>query len=100
MDIDGLSRRTLCEIVRLERTRNHLYPGDVGKAVRLWREFVRLPEGRQRHDAAYGNAHGDCCGDPMKGRALLDGVLLALSPRGARELREVIDALDARAHFP
>ncbi|WP_229323614.1 hypothetical protein [Streptomyces sp. UNOC14_S4] len=99
-NIDGLSRRTLSEIVRLERTRNYLHPGDVGRALRLWREFVRLPERRQWHEYEYGNTHWDCCGDPLKSRALLDSVLLALSPSGARELRGVIGELDALACFP
>ncbi|MGW1073505.1 hypothetical protein [Streptomyces sp. NPDC002537] len=98
--IDGLSPQALSEIVRLERTRNYLQPGDVGRAVRRWEEFVRLPEQRQWHEFEWDDTHWYCCGDPLEGRVLLDGVLRAMSRRGARELGRVVGALDAFCALP
>ncbi|MER5603867.1 hypothetical protein [Streptomyces sp. NPDC002265] len=98
--IDGLSRRTLSEIDCLERTRNYLQPGDTGRAVRLWKEYVHRSERQLWHDAEWGYPHGDCCGDPLDARALLDVVVRALSVRGARELRAVIARHDAVWNTP
>ncbi|MFE6665107.1 hypothetical protein ACFVFH_16305 [Streptomyces sp. NPDC057697] len=93
--IDRLSPRTLSELVRLERTRNHLQPGDIGAALRLWKEYVRRPERELWHDDEFGDVHWYCCGNPLEGRALLDGVMQAMSQRGARELRRIVEELDA-----
>ncbi|GLP65105.1 hypothetical protein TUSST3_17250 [Streptomyces sp. TUS-ST3] len=93
--IDGLSARALSEIVRLERTRNYLGPGDVGTALRLWREYVHLPERRLWLDFEQGDTHWDCCGDPFEARALLDAAMRAMSPGNARELRRKVSRLDA-----
>ncbi|WP_190232874.1 hypothetical protein [Streptomyces avicenniae] len=94
--IDGLSTGALSEIVRLERTRGYLGPGDVAAAVRLWKDHVRLSRGRSVHAYEWGGAHWYCCGDPLEARALLDTVSAAMSPRSARELRAVVSRLDAR----
>ncbi|MEU5159610.1 hypothetical protein AB0G74_08365 [Streptomyces sp. NPDC020875] len=93
--IDRLSSRALAEIHRLERTRNYLQPGDVSAALRRWKEYVHKPARELWHDDEFGNVCWYCCGDPFDGRALLDGVVRAMSPRGARELREIVEGLDA-----
>lgn len=93
--IDRLSPRALSEIVRLERTRNYLQPGDTSAALRLWRDYVHRPERELWHDDEFGNVHWYCCGNPVESRALIDGVIRAMSPRGARELRKIIEELDA-----
>ncbi|MDX3588822.1 MULTISPECIES: hypothetical protein [Streptomyces] len=93
--VDRLSPRALSEIVRLERTRNYLQPGDISEALHLWKEYVHLPERQLWHDYEYGNVHWYCCGNPLERRALLDGVIQALSPKAARELRRIINRLDA-----
>ncbi|MBY8877846.1 hypothetical protein K7862_09415 [Streptomyces sp. PLK6-54] len=92
--IDGLSYRTRYEVHRLESTRNYLNAGDVGLAVHLWKVHMCRPERQLWEAAEADDPHGYCCGDPYAGRALLDAVVRALSRRGARELREVIDWLD------
>ncbi|WP_218108773.1 hypothetical protein [Streptomyces sp. LUP30] len=93
--IDGLSSRALWEIRRFERTRNYLSPGDVGAAVRLWKDYVHRPERELWHDYEWGDVHGDCCGDALEARALLDTVTQALTPRSARELRTLVARSDA-----
>ncbi|MGW2747340.1 hypothetical protein ACWC5O_34985 [Streptomyces sp. NPDC001450] len=93
--IDGLSPRALSEIDRLERSRNYLQPGDVGAAVRLWKDYVHRPEKELWRDYEWSNVHWYCCGDPLEARALLDTVVQALSPRSARQLRQVISRSDA-----
>ncbi|WP_328694661.1 hypothetical protein [Streptomyces sp. NBC_00342] len=93
--IDGLSSRALSEIIELERTRNYLLPGDVSTAVALWKDYVHQPERALWHDYEWGNVHRYCCGDPLEARVLLDTVMQALSPRGARELRKVVNRSDA-----
>lgn len=98
--VDHLSSRALSEIVRLERTRNYLQPGDVSAALRLWKEYVHRPARELWHDDEFGNVHWYCCGNPFEGRALLDGVIRAMSPRGARELRKIIGPLDAFMERP
>ncbi|MPY34119.1 hypothetical protein FNH09_23575 [Streptomyces adustus] len=98
--MDGLSRRALSEIACLERARNYVNPGDVGTAVRLWREYVHLPERRLWHDFEWDDTHWDCCGNPLEARALLDVVLQALSARSARELRAVVGRYDAVWNTP
>ncbi|MFG2627544.1 hypothetical protein [Streptomyces sp. NPDC048473] len=93
--IDGLSSRALSEIFRLERTRNYLQPGDVSAAVRLWKDCVHRPERELWHDYEWGNVHWYCCGNPLEARALLGTVMQAMSPRSARELRQIISRFDA-----
>ncbi|MBT1098132.1 hypothetical protein KJZ88_42310 [Streptomyces sp. Tu102] len=93
--IDGLSSRALAEIFRLERTRNYLQPGDVTRAVRLWKDYVQRPERQLWQDYEWGNVHWYCCGNPLEARALLDAVMQAISPRNARELRKVVGRMDA-----
>ncbi|MEU4090618.1 hypothetical protein [Streptomyces aureus] len=93
--IDGLPSSALSEIVRLERTRGYLKPGDVSAAVRLWRDYVRNPERRLWQDYEYGNVHWYCCGDPFEARALLEAVMLAMTPRNARRLRQLVGRSDA-----
>ncbi|MFJ1756369.1 hypothetical protein [Kitasatospora sp. NPDC088134] len=94
--VAGLSAGAHCEILRLERARNHLSPGDVARAVHRWKSHVALPSRELWHSDAWGDVHWYCCGNPLEARALLDAVQSALSPRGARELRRVVDRIDAR----
>ncbi|MFE5722723.1 hypothetical protein [Streptomyces erythrochromogenes] len=85
----------MSEIFRLERARNHLRPGDVSAAVRLWKDYVHRPERLLWQDYESGDVHWHCCGDPFEARALLDTVMRALSPRSARRLRAVVGRFDA-----
>jgi len=98
--IDGLSSCALSEIIRLERTRNYLQPGDVSAAARLWKNYVHQPERDLWHDYEWGNVHWYCCGNPLEARALLDTVMQAISPRSARELRKIISRFDAIWNLP
>lgn len=92
----GLSRRTLCEIVRIEETRNYLWPGDVGQSLRRWRSFVYEPDHRLWDPRYPGCTEWLCCGDPFRARENLEGAMLALPRRAARELRVLVSALDER----
>ncbi|MFF7129788.1 hypothetical protein [Streptomyces sp. NPDC008240] len=94
-DIDGLSSRALAEILRLERSRNYLQPGDVSAAVRLWKDYVHRPQRQLWREYEWGSVHWYCCGDPFEARALLDTVLQAMSPGNARELRRIVSRFDA-----
>ncbi|MFF3611581.1 hypothetical protein [Streptomyces sp. NPDC002580] len=85
----------MSEIFRLEADRSYLCPGDVGTALRLWKNHVRRPERLLWQDHEGGDLYGECCGDPHEARILLDTVTAALSPRGARELRGVVGRWDA-----
>lgn len=86
----------LFEIRRLERTRNYLRPGDVGAALRLWRDYVHRPERELWRDYECGNPYWYCCEpNPLEARALLDTVIRATSPRNARELRRIVGRFDA-----
>ncbi|MFF3171024.1 hypothetical protein ACFVQ0_00285 [Streptomyces sp. NPDC057900] len=98
--IDGLSSRALSEINELERTRNYLRPGNVSAALALWKDYAHRPERALWHAYEWGDAHFDCCGDPFEGRALLDTVMRALSPRSARELRKLVSRWDAGWDIP
>ena len=98
--IDGLSSRARSEIIRLERTRDHLQPGDVSAAVGLWKNYVHQPERALWQDDEWGNVHWYCCGDPLEARALLDTVMQAVSPRSARELRRIVSRSDAVWNLP
>lgn len=93
--IDGVSSRTQSEILRLERTRNYLRPGDVSAALRLWKDYVHRPERRLWDDYEWGDVHWYCCGNPLEARALLDTVMQAMPARNARELRVVVSRFDA-----
>ncbi len=93
--IDGLSSRTLSEIHDLEHTRSYLRPGEVGAAVRRWKDYVHRPRRELWSDYEVGNVHWYCCGNPLEARALLDIVMQAISPRSARELRKIISRSDA-----
>ncbi|MFD9332567.1 hypothetical protein [Streptomyces sp. NPDC060065] len=90
-----MSSRALSEISHLERTRNYLQPGDVSTAVRLWKDYVHRPQRQLWQDHEWGNAYWDCCGNPLEARALLDTALRAMTPRSARELRQIISRFDA-----
>ncbi|MFC1435489.1 hypothetical protein ACEZDB_33100 [Streptacidiphilus sp. N1-3] len=98
--IDGVSARTLSEIARLERTRNYLHPGAVADAIRLWKSYAHRPARELWHDYEWGNVHWYCCGDPLEGRLLLDTVMQAMSPQGARELRRIVSRIDAVWNLP
>lgn len=93
--IDGLPAGAQFAILRLERTRGYLRPGEVSEAVRLWRDHMRRPARQLWHDEEWGNPDWDCCGAPFDARALLDTVLQALPPHPARALRAVITHLDS-----
>ncbi|MFD9003235.1 hypothetical protein ACFV0T_20030 [Streptomyces sp. NPDC059582] len=98
--IDGLSSRAQSEINDLERARTYLNPGDVRTALRLWKDYVRLPERQLWDDYDQHNLDWDCCGDPLEARVLLDTVTRAISPRSARELRRIISRSDAVRNRP
>ncbi|MET7732059.1 hypothetical protein ABZT02_11915 [Streptomyces sp. NPDC005402] len=90
-----MSARALSEIAHLERTRNYLLSGDVSAAMRLWKDYVHRPQRQLWHDDEWGDAYDDCCGNPLEARALLDTTMQALSPRSARELRQIVRRFDA-----
>ncbi|MFC9819992.1 hypothetical protein ACFWG6_00475 [Streptomyces erythrochromogenes] len=90
-----MSSAAASEIFRLEQTRNHLRPGDVSAAVRLWKDYVHRPGRLLWQDYERSDVHWHCCGDPFEARALLDTVMRALSPRSARRLRAVVGRFDA-----
>ena len=92
---DGLSRRAQYDIHHLERTRNYLHPGDVGLAVHRWKAYLHRPERLVWRDDEWDGTHWYCCGDPFAARALLDAVVRALPRRSGRELRAVVERLDA-----
>ncbi|MFJ1567860.1 hypothetical protein ACIOG8_27200 [Streptomyces erythrochromogenes] len=85
----------MSEIFRLEQAWNHLRPGAMSAAVRLWKGYVHRPGRLLWQDYEWGDVHWHCCGDPFEARALLDTVMRALSPRSARRLRAVVDRFDA-----
>ncbi|WP_235619283.1 hypothetical protein [Embleya scabrispora] len=69
--------------------------------MRLWRDHVHRSERQLWHDYEWANVHWYCCGNPWEARALLDAVMHAMSPRGARELRRIIiNRLDADYRLP
>ncbi|MCK1813864.1 hypothetical protein MTQ13_06170 [Streptomyces sp. XM4011] len=95
--IPGLSGAALAEIRRVERRDTRLWPGSAGWAWERWRDFVRHPARRQWDLYESGVCtEWACCGDPWEARERLDTVMAAMSRRGARELRRLIDTLDAR----
>jgi len=85
----------LAEIDRLERIRGYLWHGAVADALRLWRTFVHDPYRRLRVDGDNGCGFWACCGDPWQAREILQGALLSMSRRHARELRRIVAPLDA-----
>ncbi|MGW0787622.1 hypothetical protein ACWD04_05060 [Streptomyces sp. NPDC002911] len=89
-----MSSRTSAEIARLELSRNYLAPGGVSEAVRCWKRHVRQPLSDLWREDEQAGTHRYCCGDPLEARELLDRVMGAMSPRGARELRRVVGGLD------
>ncbi|MEU4496023.1 hypothetical protein AB0F96_21880 [Streptomyces sp. NPDC023998] len=92
--IRGLSRQTLTEIVRIEETRNYLWPGAVGESLRRWRCFVYEPHHRLYDPLHPGCTEWLCCGDPVLARGNLEGAMRALPRRAARELRVLVLELD------
>ncbi|MFI8277276.1 hypothetical protein ACIGBH_20635 [Streptomyces sp. NPDC085929] len=85
----------MAEIARLEDTRNYLQPGDTALALGRWKQYVRSPKQQLWDECEWGNVHWYCCGNPLEGRTLLNRVLLAMTPRNARELRAVLGKYDA-----
>ncbi|WP_254708717.1 hypothetical protein [Streptomyces lunaelactis] len=94
--IRGLSRRTLYEIVRVEETRNYLWPGAVSESLRRWRSFVHEPNHRLWDPRYPGCTEWLCCGDPIRARENLEGAMQALPGQAGRELRVLVLALDER----
>ncbi|MDT0265820.1 hypothetical protein RM844_05895 [Streptomyces sp. DSM 44915] len=92
----GLSAATRAEIAGIERRRGYLWPGATATALRHWRDFAHDPYRRLRVADDGGCGVWECCGDPFEARDFLEAVLLALSRRGRRELRALVDSLDAR----
>ncbi|MGI5398832.1 hypothetical protein ACQEVG_05115 [Streptomyces sp. CA-135486] len=92
--IHGLSRQTLYEIVRIEGTRNYLWPGAVDESLRQWRGFVYGAYHRLYDPDHPGCTEWLCCGDPLRARENLEGAMRALPRRAARELRLVVLELD------
>ncbi|MBT2488213.1 hypothetical protein J7E96_06680 [Streptomyces sp. ISL-96] len=93
---DGLSRRTLIAIVRIEETRNYVWAGDVGHSLRLWRDFVQEPDHRLWDPDRPGCTEWLCCGEPHQARDNLEWAMLAMPRAAARELRRIIDEFDER----
>jgi hypothetical protein len=62
--IEGLSPGALSEISRPEHTRDYLQPGDVRRAVGLWKNYVHQPGRDLWHDYEWGNVHWYSCGNP------------------------------------
>ncbi|MEV4311233.1 hypothetical protein [Actinocrispum sp. NPDC049592] len=93
-EIAGISPRLAAGIVRLERSRNYLWPGIVTMALVRWHNFVREP-GHRFWSADPGDCGiWECCGDPHLSRDILEGVLLALPRHCARELQRIVDRHD------
>ncbi|MEU9464778.1 hypothetical protein [Streptomyces sp. NPDC048312] len=63
--------------------------------MRLWKDHVHRPERELWHDDEFGNVHWYRCGNPLEGRALLDGVMGAMPQRGACGLRKIMKELDS-----
>ncbi|MGW2018024.1 hypothetical protein [Streptomyces sp. NPDC001927] len=63
-------------------------------ALHLWKDYARRPAREQWQDDESGEPYWSCCGNPLEARALLDTVIGALSPRSARELREIVSRFD------
>lgn len=92
--IPGLSAPALGEVRRIERLKKYLWPGSVGGALVRWRKFVHEPTRRLAYYNE-GRCHRwECCGDPWQAREYLEAVMHAMSPRRARELCRIVDALD------
>jgi hypothetical protein len=92
--IPGLSSAALAEVRRIERQKKHLWPGSIGSAFVRWRSFVHQPNRRLWDYKNDGCTEWACCGDPWQAREYLEAVTLAMSPRKARELRSLVEALD------
>lgn len=89
----------MSEIVRIERTRNYLLPGDTAAALIRWKAYARRTRRQVWYDDEFGDTDRYCCGDPIEGRALLDRVMGSMSRQGARELRRIVSALDAEYDY-
>ncbi|EME64572.1 hypothetical protein H074_01512 [Amycolatopsis decaplanina DSM 44594] len=87
---EGFSPALAAGIAPLERSRSYLGPGATWTALRLWREFAADPYRRLRVETE-GCGVWESCGDPWEARKMLEGVLLALPLRVAKELRGHID---------
>jgi hypothetical protein len=87
--IDGLSARTIREILYVERA--HLWPGAVTRAFAEWRRTVHQPAARILQDVH--NAGCPCC-DPLEHRDVLAQALKALGTQARRELQSKVSMLD------
>jgi hypothetical protein len=95
--IDGLSAATSAEIRRWERARRK--PGEVARDLDWWTRQAAEMSSRRWHGIGSGPYfYGcPCCDyDAPRGREGLEEVLRALSRRGRRELRAVVEAVDSR----
>lgn len=98
--IDGLSAATSAEIRRWERARRK--PGEVARDLDWWARQAAEMSSRRWHGMGsgpyyYGYYGCLCCDhDAPRGREGLEEVLRALSRRGRRELRAVVEAVDSR----
>ncbi|MDI3405874.1 hypothetical protein [Streptomyces cavernicola] len=92
--ITELSPAALAEVVRLERSRNYLWPGGAETCLLLWARFVRAADHRLWVDNHGGCGIWECCGDPYLAREFLEGLMLAMSRRRGRELRRVVASID------
>ncbi|WP_228562557.1 hypothetical protein [Catenulispora rubra] len=66
----------------------------VAAALRIWRGFVRWRYRRLWVDTD-GCGIFECCGSPWEAREILERVMTSMSERSARELRRLVDRLDA-----
>ncbi|MFK8850531.1 hypothetical protein [Streptomyces sp. Ac-502] len=87
--VDGLDAAAQLDVRRFEQTR--LAPGVLAKALKSWRQQVRLPGRYPTDTTPFGCP---CCCDGGHGRTELELALHALPRRSARQLRALVEPLD------
>ena len=98
--IDGVSAATLAEIRCWERARGR--PGEVALDLAWWKRQAAEMSSHHWHGLGsgpyyYGYYGCPCCDyDAPRGREGLEDVLGALSRRGRRELRAIVEIVDSR----
>ncbi|MEU7475534.1 hypothetical protein AB0A63_06090 [Lentzea sp. NPDC042327] len=92
--LKGLSGRLLADLGRVGRSRNHLGPGSVELALRVWTSWLASPARHRWMDETPWEWDHYPEEDPFSARNLLDAVACALPRTSARELRRRLDELD------
>lgn len=87
--VDGLDVAAQLDVRTFERAR--LAPGAIARALRSWRQQVRLSRRYVTDTTPYGCP---CCCDGGHGRTELKLALHALPRRSARQLRALVEPLD------